>query len=76
MNRLLKRTLIVLAAGFALHLGASDGVAQPAGPQPIRPPKAEEPQEVYPVGMYLVGSAAACEVIGISAMPSRRTHQD
>lgn len=71
-----KSTLAVAVA--TLSILASAALAQPAKkgeepPQPPAPGKMEDPGSItaYIVGILLVGA-----IFGISAMPSRRGHQD
>lgn len=71
-----KSTLAVAIA--TLGIIASSTLAQPAKkgedpPQPPQPGKLEDPGSItaYLVGILLVGA-----IFGISAMPSRRGHQD
>lgn len=62
----------ILAAAPVLLLTA----AASAQADIVRPPKAEDPQEVSFILVMLVIVACVGVTIGLNVLPSRRTHQD
>lgn len=73
MNRLKPIATKAAALGFTLWCAAATALAQA---DIVRPPKAEDPEEVsFPLTLG-VGILCILVVAGINLMPSRRTHQD
>lgn len=75
MIRSARRLIAIFGAAAVVHFCAAGALAQ-AQKGVIRPPKAEEPEEVHPTLMYLGGLACALIAVATGVMPSRRTHQD
>lgn len=73
---MITRKLSVALATFGLL--ASAAVAQPAkkGEDPPAPPQPSKMEDPGSITAYLVGILLVGAIFGISAMPSRRGHQD
>lgn len=70
-----RRIAAGLLTAAVLAISAAPAFAQ-APAQPVRPPKAEQPGSQQSWLAALVALALGAAAVGVTVLPSQRTHQD